>query len=216
MTTASPAPAQPDDIATPTQAWQALIEGNRRFVQGAARNADQDGARRTAVAAGQKPFALIFGCSDSRVSAEIVFDQGLGRLFVVRTAGQVTDSGVLGSIEFGVQALSVPLIVVLGHDRCGAVAATISALESGELPGGFIRDIVERVMPSALVARQAGHLTPELVEAEHVRQTARLLADRSGVVAEAIAQGRCAVVGLVYDLNDGAVRLVETIGAVQP
>ncbi|MGL5827984.1 MAG: carbonic anhydrase, partial [Angustibacter sp.] len=144
-----------------------------------------------------------------------VFDQGLGRLFVVRTAGQVTDAGVLGSIEFGVQALGVPLVVVLGHDRCGAVAATINALESGDLPGGFIRDIVERVMPSALIARQAGELTAEGVEAEHVRQTARHLSQRSAIIAQALEQGSCAIVGLVYDLEHGAVRVVESLGPIQ-
>ncbi len=207
---------------TPAQAWAALSDGNRRYVTGNATKADQDFARRTAISGGQKPHALVFGCSDSRVAAEIVFDQGLGHLFVVRTAGHVVDFGVLGSIEFGVDALSIPLIVVLGHDRCGAVSATLSAVETGILPTGFIRDIVERVTPSVLAARREGQLTGDqfiadprstnLVEAEHVRQTARLLVDRSVVLSEAVARGDCAIIGLVYNLDEGAVRVVDQIG----
>jgi carbonic anhydrase len=201
-----------DSTLTPAQAWDELLDGNRRFVDGQSTNVDQDPQRRAELASSQHPFALVFGCGDSRVAAEIVFDQGLGRLFVVRTAGHVVDPGVLGSIEFGVDVLSIPLVVVLGHDSCGAVGASLDSVATGTLPKGFIRDIVERVMPSVLAAQRAGLSTTEDVVAEHVRQTVRLLVDRSAVLAEAVDRGACAVLGLVYALDEGAVSVVEAIG----
>ena len=90
---------------------------------------------------------MVFGCADSRVAAEIIFDQGLGDMFVVRTAGHVIDSAVLGSVEYAVTVLNVPLIAVLGHDSCGAVKATLAALDGGAMPGGYVRDVVERDHP---------------------------------------------------------------------
>ncbi len=188
--------------------------GNARFVRGQAEHPDQDAARRAELAARQEPFALLFGCSDSRVAAEIVFDRGLGDLFVVRTAGHVVDTGVLGSVEFAVGALGVPLVVVLGHDRCGAVQATIGALDSGVMPGGYLRDLVARVTPSVVAARSRGTDDPDAIEAEHVSQTGRLLNDRSTVVATAVREGRLAIVGAVYDLAEGQVGVVEVIGDV--
>jgi carbonic anhydrase len=201
---------------TPTDAWRALEEGNARFVHGDVAHPDQDSARRAQLADGQKPYSLIFGCSDSRVAAEIIFDQGLGDMFVVRTAGHVVDSGVLGSIEFGVAVLGIPLVVVLGHDSCGAVTATLEALEDGAMPGGYIRDVVERVMPSVLTGRRTGAQTVDDLVAEHVRHTGRLLAERSVVLADAVESGRCAVVGVSYALADGRARLVDGVGNLMP
>lgn len=197
---------------SPGQAWAALIAGNERFISGQREHPHQDVDRRTEVAAGQTPFALVFGCSDSRVSAEIIFDRGLGDLFVVRTAGHVVDTGVLGSIEFGVHQLAIPLVVVLGHDSCGAVAATAQAYSTGEMPTGFVRDLVERVTPSLLEARRAGHDSLDAIVETHARHTGRLLVDRSAVVSRAVADGRCAVVALTYTLAEGRAELVEAIG----
>src|SRR5271163_4847854 len=132
----------------PVTAWKSLKEGNERFVAGQPEHPSQSVQHRASLAKGQNPTAVIFGCGDSRVAAELIFDQGLGDMFVVRTAGHVVDSSVLGSIEYAVQMLSVPLIVVLGHDRCGAVKATLDALDGGDVPGGSIRSIVEKVTPS--------------------------------------------------------------------
>ena len=205
-------PADRTRPSTPAQAWSALREGNARFAGGASSSADTSPDRRAELAAGQRPFALVFGCSDSRVAAELVFDQGLGDLFVVRTAGQVIDSGVLGSVEFGIGVLGIPLVVVLGHEDCGAVGATVQAMDDGVMPGGYVRDVVERVMPSVLSARRAGLTSVEGILGEHVRHTARLLAERSVVVADAVASGRCAVVGATYGLLDGDVRLVDVVG----
>ncbi|WP_461023444.1 carbonic anhydrase [Thalassiella azotivora] len=193
-----------------------MTAGNARFVRSEPDHPDQDAAHRAEVAQGQHPFATVFGCSDSRVAAEIVFDQGLGDLFVVRTAGHVVDTGVLGSLEFGSSVLGIPLVVVLGHDSCGAVSATLEAVASGEVPGGFLRDVVERVTPSVLVARRRHDdaPTPDEVLVAHVQHTARLLTERSQVLAREVAEGRCAVVGLVYRLVDGQVRLVHLDGDV--
>ena len=121
---------------TPAEAWAKLARGNDRFVAGEYWHPNQDAARRDSLTEGQTPFAVFFGCADSRVAAEIIFDRGLGDLFVVRTAGHVIDPGVLGSIEFGVAMLDIPLVVILGHDSCGAVSATVDAVRDGVLPGG--------------------------------------------------------------------------------
>ncbi|WP_280469433.1 carbonic anhydrase, partial [Nocardia brasiliensis] len=115
--------------SNPISAWKSLREGNDRFVTGTLLHPSQGAADRAKLVSGQHPSAILFGCGDSRVAAELIFDQGLGDMFVVRTAGHVVDSSVLGSIEYGVQVLDVPLIVVLGHDSCGAVKATIDALD---------------------------------------------------------------------------------------
>ena len=197
---------------TPREAFELLLEGNRRFVTGTPQHPNQDAARRTEVAPGQEPFAVLFGCSDSRLAAEIIFDRGLGDLFVVRTAGQVVGAEVLGSVEFGVGVLDCPLVVVLGHDSCGAVGAACDALENGVTPGGFIRDIVEKVTPSVLAAKAAGHTGRDDILAEHVRHTVDLLLDRSQVLAERVASGRAAVVGLRYRLADGSAELLAARG----
>lgn len=200
--------------ATPQQAWDDLHEGNHRFVTGDLHHPNQSAERRHVLEEGQTPSAIFFGCGDSRVAAEIIFDQGLGDLFVVRTAGHVIDNAVLGSIEFGVAVLGVPLIVVLGHDSCGAIKATIEAARSGEMPPGFVRDIVERVMPSVLTGRTEGLTTAEEFEAEHVRHTTRLLADRSRIIHDALEAGTLGIVGATYGLGDGTASVVTTVGEV--
>ncbi|WP_043501622.1 carbonic anhydrase [Georgenia sp. SUBG003] len=141
---------------TPAQAWQRLQEGNARFVADAVQHPSQGAAHRAAVAQEQHPFAVLLGCSDSRVAAEIVFDQGLGDLFVVRTAGHVLDATVIGSVEYGVDVLGAPLVVVLGHDRCGAVGAATEALLTSRMPTGFVRSVVERVIPSLVTHAELG------------------------------------------------------------
>ena len=203
---------QPSRPWTPAEAWAKLARGNERFVAGEHSHPNQDAARRDSLTEGQTPFAVFFGCADSRVAAEIIFDRGLGDLFVVRTAGHVIDAGVLGSIEFGVAVLDIPLVVILGHDSCGAVSATVEAVKTGVMPKGYIRDIVERVTPSVLSARQGGMVTADEIEAEHVRHTLRLLTERSSLVAERITSGHLAVVGATYALGDGHARIVDSVG----
>lgn len=200
--------------STPAEAWAALAEGNQRFVAGTFSHPNQDAERRSSLAGGQKPFALFFGCADSRVAAEIVFDQGLGDLFVVRTAGHVVDTAVLGSLEFGVGVLEIPLIVVLGHDSCGAVAATMRAVDKGHVPSGFVRDIVERVTPSVLEAQRLGLSGADAIEAQHVRNTIDLVVERSRLLSLRVDYGRLAIVGATYDLADGRARLIHTVGDI--
>jgi len=200
---------------SPVTAWKALKEGNERFVAGHPAHPSQSIQHRANLAERQqKPTAVVFGCADSRVAAELIFDQGLGDMFVVRTAGHVIDSAVLGSIEYAVTVLNVPLIVVLGHDSCGAVRATLAALDDGELPGGYVRDLVERVTPSILLGRRDGLTRVDEFEARHVIETANQLLSRSTAVAEAVTAGRLAIAGVTYQLADGRVVLRDYLGDI--
>ncbi|WP_114453358.1 carbonic anhydrase [Halopolyspora algeriensis] len=197
---------------SPAQAFDALMGGNRRFVDGDRLHPNQDADHRSALASGQHPFAVLFGCSDSRLAAEIIFDRGLGDLFVVRTAGHVAGPEVLGSIEYGVGVLGTPLVAVLGHDSCGAVTAARDACTGGSTPPGYVRDVVERVTPSVLAGQAAGLTEVDQLVDEHVRRTVDLLMERSTVLATEVSEGRCAIAGLSYRLSEGAARLVASHG----
>ncbi|MFF4321156.1 carbonic anhydrase [Streptomyces sp. NPDC001568] len=199
-------------LVSPVQALDALLTGNQRFVSGTPLHPNQDAARRAELAPAQKPFAVLLGCSDSRLAAEIIFDQGLGDLFVVRTAGHVMGPEVLGSIEYGTSVLDCRLVVVLGHDSCGAVAAARSAVEGGLPAPGYVRDVVERVTPSVLAARAAGATAENDFIDAHIQHTVSLLLDRSRLLAEQVASGHTGVVGLAYQLADGSARLVTSHG----
>lgn len=204
---------KPDADPTPAEAWRLLVDGNQRFVAGTRLHPHQDADRRTMLAAPvQRPFAVLFGCSDSRLAAEIIFDRGLGDLFVVRTAGHIIGPEVLGSIEYGVAVLNTPLIAVLGHDSCGAIGATLNVLRGEPSPPGFMRDVVERVMLSVLSVREAALSDPEVAVAEHVRYTVSMLAERSSIIAERLADGRLGIVGLTYQLADGGVEPIASRG----
>jgi carbonic anhydrase len=199
---------------SPVTAWKALKEGNERFVAGRPEHPSQSVEHRASLAAGQKPTAVVFGCADSRVAAELIFDQGLGNMFVVRTAGQVIDSAVLGSIEFAVTMLDVPLIVVLGHDSCGAVKAALAAIDDGAIPGGFVRDVVERVAPSILMGRRDGLSRVDEFEERHVSETLAQLMARSSAIAERVSAGTLAIAGVTYHLADGKAALVDHAGDI--
>jgi carbonic anhydrase len=199
---------------TPVTAWKALKEGNERFVAGKPEHPSQSVEHRASLAAGQKPTAAILGCADSRVAAELIFDQGLGDIFVVRTAGQAIDSAVLGSLEYAVIALNVPLIVVLGHDSCGAVKAAIGAVDEGAIPPGFVRDVVERVAPSILMGRREGLSRVDEFEERHVRETVAQLMARSTAIAERVAAGTLAIAGITYRLAEGRAELVDQVGDI--
>src|SRR5690606_24393506 len=188
---------------SPVTAWQALKEGNARVVAGKPLHPSQRIEHRATLTGEQGPTAVVFGCADSRVAAEIIFDQGLGDMFVVRTAGHVIDAAVLGSVEYAVTVLEVPLIVVLGHDSCGAVKATLEALDEGVVPGGYVRDVVERVTPSILLGRRDGLTRVDEFEERHVNETTYQLRNRSTVIAERVAAGDVAIAGVTYHLADG-------------
>lgn len=199
---------------TPAKVWQALREGNDRFVTGKTLHPSQGIDDRQRLANGQNPHVVLFGCADSRLAAEIIFDQGLGDMFVVRTAGHVIDSSVIGSLEYAVEILGTPLIVVLGHDSCGAVAATLDALDRLQIPGGYIRDVVERVAPSVLAGRREGLTRVDEFEARHVVETSRLLMQRSRTIAERVEDNSLAIVGLTYRLDEGKVRVKSIVGDI--
>lgn len=200
---------------SPSEAWQAIVEGNLRFVSGNLAHPRQDIDRREELAAAQKPFAALFGCADSRLSAEIIFDVGLGDLFVVRNAGQVIAETILGSLEYAVEVLGVPLILVLGHDECGAIRATIDSTEGTmSAEGEFIHRLVERISPTVLEAQAHGMNHIDEITDLHVRDTINEMISRSKLIADRVDSGKLAVVGANYRLTLGEVHEIVTFGNV--
>ncbi|MFI5937915.1 carbonic anhydrase [Actinoplanes sp. NPDC051494] len=192
--------------------WELLQDGNRRWVEGrSTADAGRGADRRAETSRSQRPFALVLGCSDSRLPAEILFDQGVGDLFVVRTAGHVLDTAVLGSVEYAVGVLGVPLIVVLGHDGCGAVAAATSVVDGNPAPPGNIRKIAEKIAPHVSLARSCGAASATEIGGQHSVFTVRALRRRSAIVREAIGRGELAVLPAQYDLSAGTVTEVQPL-----
>jgi carbonic anhydrase len=148
------------------------------------------------------------------VATEIVFDQGLGDLFVVRNAGHVLDAAVLGSVEYAVAVLKVPLVVVVGHESCGAVGATVASVDGGAMPSGHIREIVELLTPSIHAGRHAGLIRVDEFVVQHVKETVAQLRIRSATLAQSLAAGEVAVVGATYHLADGRVVLRDHLGDI--
>lgn len=190
----------------PEKALARLMEGNRRHVQHRELHPDMEVKRRHDLAtAGQHPFAVILGCADSRVPPELLFDQGLGDLFVVRDAGNVIDDEILGSIEYAVEHLGVRLVVVLGHEKCGAVSAAVSGGEAH----GHIKAVVDAIQPAVEEsAKEPGDKVHNCVVA-NARRTARLIRESEPVLKELAASGRIQVVAADYDLFSGKVTLLE-------
>ncbi len=199
---------------TPDAALDRLLTGNRRYVDDAGLHAHQGPGRRAELTSEQHPFGMVFGCSDSRVPAEVVFDQGLGDLFVIRNAGHIVDPSVLGSIEFGVDVLGIPLTMVLGHTSCGAVGATITAIDTHSTPSGYLRDVVERISPAVFEARRDPEARYDDIVIENVRQTVTAIREKSTAVNRAITEGRTAIVGALYNLAEGTVTPVHTEGRI--
>lgn len=204
---------------TPAQAWQEMLEGNRRFVAGAPEHPHQDVGKRHELAEGQAPMATLFGCSDSRLAAEIIFDKGLGDLFVVRNAGQVIGESIVASLEYAVAVLGVPLIVVLAHDSCGAVRAAIdgTAIDAAPLPP-HIWKLVAPIVPAARkVLAENGGTSPadidaDLVGREHLRNTVADVLQSSELISAAVAEGRLGIVGANYRLAEGTAVPAITVG----
>lgn len=198
---------------TPREAWQAMLDGNHRFVSGDLAHPRQDIDRREALAEKQTPFAALFGCADSRLSAEIIFDVGLGDLFVVRNAGQVIGETILGSLEYAVEVLGVPIILVLGHDECGAIRATINDVEGNmNASGEFIHKLVDQIRPTVLAANAQGKYEIDDVTELHVQDTINEMLTSSSLIAEAVKSGKLAVVGANYKLTLGEIHPIVTIG----
>lgn len=185
-------------------AWQQLMAGNQRYVAGAPTRTHQDAARRSEVATGQRPLAVVVGCADSRVPPELLFDQGLGDLFVVRVAGEVVDDAALGSIEYAAEHLGTGLIVVLGHERCGAVGAAVAG---GEAPG-HLSALVDAIAPAVAAARGEPGDLGENAMRMHASLVAKSLAASEPILAERVREGKLKVVAARYDLDDGTVTLL--------
>jgi carbonic anhydrase len=200
---------------SPAEAYKAIFEGNLRFIEGSPSHPRQDVEHRTELASGQTPFAALFGCSDSRLSAEIIFDVGLGDLFVVRNAGQVIAETILGSLEYSVEVLEVPLIVVLGHDGCGAISATMQASDGKlETSGEYIKNLVERIKPTVEASKALGKGSVDEVTELHIQETITELMGRSELISKAVDQGKLVVVGASYKLAQGKVTPIVTHGNI--
>jgi len=201
-------------ITTSTVALDNLRAGNARFVAGQTLHPNQSVDRRTEVAAGQKPFAIVLTCADSRLSPEILFDQGLGDLFVIRVAGNVVDSFTLASIEYAAEHLGSRLLVVLGHERCGAVKAAIDAkpTKHGKKHEGHIADLVAEIVPAVTDAKTwGGDLFENAVKANVLRTAKKIASGKPP--STMISSGRLTVIGAYYDLDSGRVR---TLSQSQP
>ncbi|RNE63856.1 carbonic anhydrase [Cryobacterium tepidiphilum] len=190
-----------------------MQRGNERFVSGAPRHPRQDVELRAELGRGQAPHAVLLGCSDSRLAAEIIFDEGLGDLFVIRNAGQVASESALGSIEYAVGVLHVPLVIVLGHDSCGAVRAAIDsqADDAAPLPP-HIDGLIQRIVPAVheVTRADAAPVDPVSVDASavgrtHVRNTISEMLEASEMISAAVADGTLAIVGANYRLVEGRV-----------
>ncbi|MFN6473952.1 MAG: carbonic anhydrase [Nostoc sp. SerVER01] len=200
-------PAKPpvkEEEITPEKALQELLDGNDRFVKNKRKNPHQNSSRLAEVAKGQKPFASILGCADSRVPSEIVFDQGLGDLFVCRVAGNIATSEEIGSLEFGSLVLGTKVILVLGHEKCGAVDAT---LKGAQVPGR-IGSLIEAIRLGVERSKnQPGDKLENACKANVLVQVETLKS--SSVLSELINAGKLKIVGAYYDLDTGRVSLVS-------
>jgi len=190
---------------TAAQALETLREGNRRFVSGTLENPRRDAARRADIAGGQHPFAAIVACSDSRVSPEIIFDQGLGDLFVVRTAGNLIDAVGLASIEYAVERLAVPLVLVLGHSCCGAAGAAVKQ----DMTGDRLSHIISALAPAVERAKRLEGNLADNVSRENVRVITARLKSAEPVLKNLVDSGRLTIDGAFHDLASGAVALLD-------
>jgi carbonic anhydrase len=196
-------------VTNPDQAYNRLKAGAARFQSGSARRPDQATTYRATLAAGQHPFACILSCVDSRVPPEIVFDQGLGDLFVSRTAGQVLDHAVVGSVQYGVAELKIPLLVVLGHEKCGAVKATLEAVEKRSPASGSDIDTLVAAIKPAVEKAETDHAS-DVLDAAVRNNIANIVAElgTKPIISSAVTAGNLRVVGARYDLDTGAVEFL--------
>lgn len=192
----------------PAEALARLLEGNERFVAGRAQHPHDSASWRQALAGGQQPFAAVLGCSDSRVPPELVFDEGLGDLFVIRQAGHVADEDTLGSLEYAVEHLGVRLVAVLGHQSCGAVQAAVSAvLRDAPVTGHILRLVDDLTTPILEVQHQRGELVENAIRA-NVRHVVRQLRGAGPLLRRRVRAGQVQVVGTYYSLRTGRVELL--------
>lgn len=188
----------------PDDALEKLKAGNVRYVAGESHSGPQS-ARLVELASGQNPFAIILGCSDSRVPIETVFDQMPGNVFAVRVAGNFLNGANFGSIEYGVAVLKARLIVVLGHSKCGAVTAAVSYVKAGTTQPGHIATLVEAIAPAAKATQGVPGDWVANAVIENVRRNVREMTAGSKIIADAVSRGDAEVAGGIYDLHTGRV-----------
>jgi carbonic anhydrase len=199
---------------TPDQALDLLKEGNKKYLAETPATANLDRKRRLEIARGQAPFAVLVSCSDSRVPPELLFSRGLGELFTIRNAGNTVDTAALGSIEYAVHALGVPLVLVLGHERCGAVEAALSVVEKNTGYPGSVGPMIEPIIPAVLQAKaknaaaNGDALLDAAVRANVMRVVARLR-ESAPVLGDPLRAGKLKIVGARYDLDDGNVEFFD-------
>ena len=191
-------------LVSPGKALAMLIEGNRKYVAGHRKHPRDFVGRLTQVAFGQNPFAVVLGCADSRVPVEMIFHVGLGDLFVVRVAGNVADNTVIGSIEFAVEQLGTRLVVVLGHERCGAITAALN----GRRAKGHIGTLLEHLKPVVKKVRNQKGDTLDLAVRLNAVQIAKKLMRSRPILSKAVASGKIKIVAARYDLDDGIVEFL--------
>jgi len=209
-TAAVPA-APPTTVAqkvTPDEALQRLLEGNKRFVKSRMYHPNESVEVRNKLASGQAPFAAILGCADSRVPPEIVFDHGLGDLFVVRVAGNILEDAGSGSFEYAVEHLGTPLIVVLSHERCGAVKAAVETLDAGGEAPGHIAELVRKLKPAIEKSKASPGDKIDNAVRENAKRMAAELSGLEPILKEKVDQGKLKVVAMRYDLDTGAVEVL--------
>lgn len=193
---------------TGDEALQKLMDGNKRYVEGAPINKDLGDTKRKEILKGQHPFATVITCSDSRVPPEHIFDQGLGDIFVIRVAGNVVDSIALGSIEYGTEHVQTPLLMLLGHSDCGAVKATLGAKGT---PEGNIGAIVKKIQPAVKKAKKKGGSNEEVLETAIKENVMNVYADvmKSPIIKELVHEGKLKIVAAEYDLATGKVYMLD-------
>lgn len=194
---------------TSAEALESLLQGNQRYARDMAVHCNKNFVRRAEVAGGQHPYAMILGCADSRVPPEVVFDQRLGDLFTVRVAGNVADANAIGSFEYAVLHFGPPLLVVLGHEKCGAVSATLEAIEKHESAPGHIASIVAAIQPAveSISTKQSGGL--EAAIRANTKAVVASLRSNSSILDDAVASSKLRIAGAHYSLTDGRVTLVD-------
>jgi len=205
---AQTAPALPPP-PSPTDALARIVEGNRLFRIDDPTRHEMNQARRETLARGQRPFAAILGCADSRVAPEELFHAGLGHLFTVRIAGNSATLATIGTLEYAVEELHVPLILVMGHERCGAVTAAKELLETGASLPGVLNELVLPIMPAVIAARRSG--AADVIDAAvriHAQRTAKRMSEGPGLLAQAVRERKLRIVPAYYDLDNGAVSIL--------
>jgi carbonic anhydrase len=200
-------------MLNPNQVLEKLLDGNRNYVNRKLTHPHQDAARLRETAVGQNPMAIILGCSDSRVPPEVIFDQGLGDLFVIRVAGNILDDAILGSMEYAAAHFGVALIVVMGHERCGAIGAAVKyAGALGAAPGlGHISTLIQAIQPALGQVKQPGEDWIENAVRANVQYVVGQIQASEPLLAPLVQAGKLKVVGLRYDLDDGEVTLLDPV-----